>query len=186
MVRPHAWSGKGQKPAAQGLQIFHIAPLLLLFRKKSRSLRLCPCMRGHHASVSLPTFCGCAFGAGSWSNIHMINSWGKVTLVQAYALAWAGVTPPFRCQLFAVAPSALEAEQYPYDKQLGQSHAGSGLCPRMSGRYASVSLPTFCGCAFGAGSGAISISKYQLIYTIPLCHMYILWNKAAMHLKVLY
>ena len=44
----------------------------------------------------------------------MINSWGKVTLVQAYALACAGVTPPFRCQLFAVAPSALEAEQYPY------------------------------------------------------------------------
>jgi len=66
-------------------------------------------MSGRYASVSLPTFCGCAFGAGSWSNIHTINSWGKVTLVQAYALACAGVTPPFRCQLFAVAPSALEA-----------------------------------------------------------------------------
>ena len=35
------------------------APLLLLFREKSRLLRLCPCKRGHNAFAALPTFLGC-------------------------------------------------------------------------------------------------------------------------------
>ena len=33
------------------------APLLLLFRKKSRSRRLFGCKRPHNGSLSLPTFC---------------------------------------------------------------------------------------------------------------------------------
>ena len=35
-------------------------PLLLLFREKSRLLRLCVCKRTHNASVALPTFHGSA------------------------------------------------------------------------------------------------------------------------------
>lgn len=33
-------------------------PLMLLFRKKSRLLRLCPCKRGHDTSAAPSTFCG--------------------------------------------------------------------------------------------------------------------------------
>ena len=45
--------------------IFTYASSLLLFREKSRLLRLCPCKRGHNASAALPTFYECAFGAGA-------------------------------------------------------------------------------------------------------------------------
>ena len=39
--------------------IFFInAPLLLLFRKRSRLFRLCSCKRGHNGSTALPTFFG--------------------------------------------------------------------------------------------------------------------------------
>ena len=34
------------------------APLLLLFRKKSRLFRLCPCKRGHNGAAALSTFFG--------------------------------------------------------------------------------------------------------------------------------
>ena len=34
------------------------APLLLLFREKSRLLRLCACKRAHYVSAALPTFHG--------------------------------------------------------------------------------------------------------------------------------
>ena len=36
------------------------APLLLLFRKKSRLFRLCPCKRGHNGAAALSTFFGYA------------------------------------------------------------------------------------------------------------------------------
>ena len=45
--------------------IFTYASSLLLFREKSRLLRLCPCKRGHNASAALSTFHECAFGAGA-------------------------------------------------------------------------------------------------------------------------
>ena len=53
-----------------------LMPLLLLFRKKSRLLRLFACKRAHDASAALPIFCGASaviFG----QNNHIANSMQK-------------------------------------------------------------------------------------------------------------
>ncbi|MDD5919067.1 MAG: hypothetical protein PUD73_08265 [bacterium] len=49
-----------------------LMPLLLLFRKKSRWLRLFACKRAHDASAALPTFCG-ASAVLFRHNIHIAN-----------------------------------------------------------------------------------------------------------------
>ncbi len=51
-------------------------PLLLLFRKKARLLRLFACKRAHDASAALPTFCGVSAVLFSY-NIHIANSMQK-------------------------------------------------------------------------------------------------------------
>ncbi|MCI6967263.1 hypothetical protein MR810_09110 [bacterium] len=53
-----------------------LMPLLLLFRKKSRWLRLFACKRAHDASAALPTFCG-ASAVLFRHNIHIANSMQK-------------------------------------------------------------------------------------------------------------
>ena len=53
-----------------------LMPLLLLFRKKARLLRLFACKRAHDASAALPIFCGASaviFG----QNNHIANSMQK-------------------------------------------------------------------------------------------------------------
>ncbi len=66
---PIFYSIKNQSPA----------PLFLLFRKKSRLLRLFACKRAHNASAALPTFCGFksisrfCVGISFATSLHFLN-----------------------------------------------------------------------------------------------------------------
>ena len=50
-----------------------LMPLLLLFRKKSRSARLLGCKRPRNGSLSLPTFCGLCVQRNGYTKIFFIG-----------------------------------------------------------------------------------------------------------------
>ena len=63
LTRTHSFSATSEQALYRLLRFFYenrsaLTPLLLLFRKKSRSARLLGCKRPHNGSLSLPTFCG--------------------------------------------------------------------------------------------------------------------------------
>ena len=77
------------------------APLFLLFRKKARLLRLCPCKRRHNASASLPLFCGAYF---TWS----LPLWGR----------WHGFAVTERARWSAPTLSKVYSKKYKIVKQM--------------------------------------------------------------------
>ena len=107
-----------------------LIPLLLLFRKRSRSRRLLACRRACDGSLSLPTFCG---GAGQ---LHLFRSTlprrSKVRFAPAYFFVKISHQPAFLLLLFR--------------KKSCSAHllGCGGFSSRLRPHNGSLSLPTFC------------------------------------------
>ena len=54
------------------VRLFSSTPLLLLFRKKSRSACLFACKRAHRGKLSLPTFCDDEVPPKYWTKVDLI------------------------------------------------------------------------------------------------------------------
>ena len=110
------------------------ASLLLLYPKRPRLLRLCPCKRGHNASAALSTFwepCGCRM---------------ELRISKLFTLPTSQRTPLLSKRPLDERAFFIRSVAAPYRKKARSARLLGCKHPRDGSR----SLPPFCECACGA------------------------------------